>query len=610
MEEYGRYVVRERSNLQDLPRGAKVWWSKSRRLMQKKGIVSSVPALKDTTNQWVLQSKEKADLFVDTLSKKSFLNVEEVNEYTQIPYTSTRPQTELKNLTEKDASDIMNKLRIDSGTGPDLLPARILKHCSAALAKPVLLLTMCILMAGEWPQLWRQHWVAPLFKRKSVYHPGNYRGIHFTAQLSKVVERLLKLLYDPYLSAVSAFGPSQFAYTLGRGARDALALLVLTWVRAPGTGRKVAVYCSDVSGAFDRVRRERLIAKLKKKGLHPRLVAVLASWLQERFAHVVVGGTSSKDMILRNMVFQGTVTGPTLWNLFFEDARHAINECFYKEVVFADDLNAYRIYPSATQNSAMKQSLDNCQRELHKWGTANQVAFDAAKESQHVLSTSDPEGSAFKLLGVPFDTELSMANAVSELVSSAGWKLRTLLRTRRFYTDADLVVLYKAHLLSYLEYRTPALYHATRVVISRLDAVQNRFLRDVGVDDVTALVHFHLAPLSTRRDIAMLGLIHRTVRGKGPSQFTDFFRRDPQHSAKLIDPRASSRSPLIKRSALGLVAVYNLLPHNVVCAKSVSAFQRGLQELIKSFAVTGHPMWSEALSPRLPLTVHPLTTIS
>ena len=76
---------------------------------------------------------------------------------------------------------------------------------------------------------------------------------------------------------------------------------------------------------------------------------------------------------------------------------------------------------------------------------------------------------------MPFDTELSMANAVSELVSSAGWKLKTILRTRRFYTDADLIVFYEAHLLSYLEYRTPAIYHATRVVISRLDAVQSRF---------------------------------------------------------------------------------------------------------------------------------------
>ena len=238
-----------------------------------------------------------------------------------------------------------------------------------------------------------------------------------------------------------------------------------------------------------------------------------------------------------------------------------------------------------------------------------QVAFDPAKESQHILSLSEPQGSEFKLLGVLFDTGLSMAQAVAELVSSASWKLRTLLRTRRFYNDADLILLYKSHVLSYIEYRTPAIYHATKAVLRRVDAVQRNFLRDIGVNEVTALLHFHLAPLSTRRDIAMLGMIHRTVSGKGPSQFTEFFRRDTNHTLNLVDPRQTSRSPLLKRSALGLVAVYNMLPHKVLSARTVSAFQKGLQDLVSSFAASSHPQWSEVLSPRIPLTSHPLATI-
>ena len=197
-------------------------------------------------------------------------------------------------------------------------------------------------------------------------------------------------------------------------------------------------------------------------------------------------------------------------------------------------------------------------------------------------------------------------NLLDQVVSFASWKLRTLLRTKRFYSDADLIVLYKAHLLSYLGYRTPAIYHATRAVLRRLDAVQCNFLRDLGVDEVSALVDFKLAPLNTRRDIAMLGMIHRTVLGKGPQQFTHFFNRDPNNGPKLMDPRRSSRSPLIKRSALGLVAVYNLLPHKVVSTHSVSVFQKALQEVVTSFATAGHPQWSEALSPRLPLASHPL----
>ena len=148
------------------------------------------------------------------------------------------------------------------------------------------------------------HWLAPLFKKKSVYNPGNYRGIHLTAQLSKVVERMFKLLYYPYLASSSAFGSNQFAYTTGRGARDALAILSLTWVIALGAGRKVAVYCSDVSGAFDRVPLERLVNKLRRKGIHPQIVAVLASWRQQRCGQVVVGGAASKIMALVNKVYK------------------------------------------------------------------------------------------------------------------------------------------------------------------------------------------------------------------------------------------------------------------------------------------------------------------
>ena len=209
------------------------------------------------------------------------------------------------------------------------------------------------------------------------------------------------------------------------------------------------------------------------------------------------------------------------------------------------------------------------------------------------------------MLGVSFDPELSMADAIGELVSAASWKLRTLVRTRRFYTHADLVVLYKAHLLSFIEYRTPAIYHATRVYLRRLDAIQSGFLKDIGVDDVTALVEYHLAPLCTRRDMAMLGLIHRTALGKGPPQFQKYFKKYNMDST-LHDPRVGSRSPLIKRSALGLVAVYNLLPHSIRAAKSVPAFQKSLQEIVKTYATSGYPQWSDVLSPRLALTSHPL----
>ena len=52
---------------------------------------------------------------------------------------------------------------------------------------------------------------------------------------------------------------------------------------------------------------------------------------------VVMDGTRSKETLLRDMVYQGTVLGPPLWNIFFADARHVVPGLGFAETVFADD---------------------------------------------------------------------------------------------------------------------------------------------------------------------------------------------------------------------------------------------------------------------------------
>ena len=163
-------------------------------------------------------------------------------------------------------------------------------------------------------------------------------------------------------------------------------------------GRKIAVYCSDVSGAFDNVSSKRLLVKLEAKRIDPLIIKVIESWLEPRTASVVVGGSKSAPFCIRDMVYQGTVLGPQLWNLFFEDAAEAINEYTFEEIVYADDLNAYKEFTSTTTNGTAMEAVGNVQNEFHRWGRANQVTFDPSKESRHVLSRTDPFGPNFNTL--------------------------------------------------------------------------------------------------------------------------------------------------------------------------------------------------------------------
>jgi hypothetical protein len=603
-EEYAKYVEKEKTRLRSESRASKGWWARTRRLLRQQGKTCSIPALRKRNGEWCRDAKTKADHLAETFKNKYKLDEAVENHYTRIEVPAHRRQEAIADVKEDVAERILESLRGDSATGPDLLPARMLKELASCLAKPLCKLARRIIAEGRWPEIWITHWIVPLHKRNNVFAADNYRGVHLTPQLSKAMERLLRTLFMPFLLKNNAFGPNQYAYIPERGARDALANLLLIWLTSIARGRKVAVYCSDVSGAFDRVSLDRLAKKLRSKKVHPAVVDVLVSWLRNRRAKVVVGGEASAGVTLSNMVFQGTVLGPPLWNVFYEDARHAIHEMSFEESVFADDLNAYRVFPATTPNPKVLVALNLCQKELHEWGHANQVAFDAGKESIHIISMKEPHGVDFKMLGVEFDTALTMKAAVDRLINDASWKLKMLIRTRRFYNDSELVTLYKAQLLAFLEYRTPAIYHVTRDILRRLDRVQSRFLEDVGLSQADALMEFNLAPLATRRDIAMMGLLHRTAIGKGPPQFRNHF--EVEADGRLKDPRAAIKSPLVVRSALGLAALYNMLPDCWRKIRSVKDFQRRLQELVKQRLTEGCLDWEETFSPRVPLTRHAL----
>ena len=115
--------------------------------------------------------------------------------------------------------------------------------------------------------------------------------------------------------------------------------------------------------------------------------------------------------------------------------------------------------------------------------------------------------------------------------------------------------------------------HASSSSFQLLDAVQHRFLLALGVSELDAFLQFSLDPLAVRRDIAILGLIHRTALGKGPGVFKQFFPLDPsppvrprflrsasassrRHSRHLVDPVATCSPEYVTRSALCVCTIY------------------------------------------------------
>ena len=109
-----------------------------------------------------MDSEGKANLISKTLASKCSLPTRENNVYSSLANNGCE-QPDVPLPTIDMAYNELKSMREDSGTGPDELPARILKECAVQLSMPVAILVMRIIMLGVWPDMWRDHWIIPLF---------------------------------------------------------------------------------------------------------------------------------------------------------------------------------------------------------------------------------------------------------------------------------------------------------------------------------------------------------------------------------------------------------------------------------------------------------------
>ena len=181
--------------------------------------------------------------------------------------------------------------------------------------------------------------------------------------------------------------------------------------------------------------------------------------------------------------------------------------------------------------------------------------------------------------------------------------MRALVRVRKFYSIGALIRLHKAHVLPYAERSIPAIFHSPPNSFECLHIVQTNFLEEVQVSLKDALLNFNLAPLSTRRDMSMLNLLHRTQLGVAPLALSSFFPKArstmfkfsvnsvPVHNRQIACYVTPSSSIAFQRSIFGLVRVYNKLPAEIVAAPSASIFQRRLQIFLKQRVEDGIVDW-------------------
>ena len=159
--------------------------------MKHEAQVSGIPALKSNDGEWVLDAQGKANFFAVSFAEKCKLPRLCYNSYTvctqchELQTSVVCPSVEL-------CMAVLTSLHDDSSTGPDFLPARILKRCAEQLVKHLQSLLQRMLETKSWPESWREHWVVPIYRKKAVFAASNYRGIYFYTIVEGCQRRFLR----------------------------------------------------------------------------------------------------------------------------------------------------------------------------------------------------------------------------------------------------------------------------------------------------------------------------------------------------------------------------------------------------------------------------------
>ena len=94
-------------------------------------------------------------------------------------------------VTTLGIEKLLNNLKVNKATGPDNIPARILKNCSSAVAPILQKIFQKSISTGTIPQDWRIANVSPVFKKGLRSDPSNYRPVSLTSIICKQLEHII-----------------------------------------------------------------------------------------------------------------------------------------------------------------------------------------------------------------------------------------------------------------------------------------------------------------------------------------------------------------------------------------------------------------------------------
>ena len=224
--------------------------------------------------------------------------------------------------------------------GPDGIDGVIFKRLHECLPNFWLTLFNKCLSLGCFPKERKKTRVIAISKsdRNKLHSVQGYRDISLLSIPGKCLKKLATERINYFLESVGQTPLQQYGFTAGKSTVDAIKAVSehASWCRK--IGQKCCLLAVDIAGAFDNAWHPGIIARLWKLNCPPNIYSLVRDFLSECTVHVTLGNSVCSKRVTKGCP-QGSVSGPTLWNMVINDVIELLSiGPNVKLVVYADDI--------------------------------------------------------------------------------------------------------------------------------------------------------------------------------------------------------------------------------------------------------------------------------
>ena len=429
----------------------------------------------------------------DSTSKANILNRQFESVFTKedtstMPDKGPSPYPDMPKLEVhwKGVHKLLKGLKTFKTTGPDSIPAFILKATADQLAPILTRLYQTSLDCGEVPTEWKDAWIVPVFKKGDKHKPANYRPVSLTSITCKLLEHIIHSNVMAHFDRHSILKDNQYGFRKKRSCETQLIVTIQEIASRLSKGDQVDVILLDFEKAFDKVSHSRLLYKMDYYGVRGTTLSWIQAFLSNRKQEVVLEGSHSDRADVLSGVPQGTVLGPLLFLAYINDLPDSLKSSDAR--LFADDSLLYLTVNGAKENEQLQEDLS----ALEEWERVWQMSFNPSKCSviritpdkkkskkvfqstynlhNQVLEVTD----ASNYLGVKVTVDLTWSSHITEVAGKAN---------RSWFFAAKFQGMYKGSKNSHLHHNGQT---SARLRLYSLGSTSTRRHKDSGTSTTSS----------------------------------------------------------------------------------------------------------------------------